>query len=110
MASKRVKIAHTEMCRKSEVTSVEEGQDVERVIVAQSESASIVKQLKDETSADSTALEKGVGPEDQSSGSYEGRDAAKVGETTTLEGHVQQRQRVCGLHARIWSTRQDAKE
>ena len=33
----RVKTPRTEMCEKSEVTSVEEGHDVERVIVAQSE-------------------------------------------------------------------------
>jgi len=39
--------SHTEMCKKSEVTSLEEGHDVERVIV-----------LKDETSADLTTLEK----------------------------------------------------
>jgi len=44
---------------KSEVTSMEEGYDVERVIVPQNdEIADILKQLKDETSADLTALEK----------------------------------------------------
>ena len=38
---------HTEMCEKSEVTSVEEGHDVERVIVTQSdETAGILKQVK----------------------------------------------------------------
>ena len=47
------------MCKKGEVTSLMEGYDVERVIVPQSdEPGSILKQLKDETSADLTALEK----------------------------------------------------
>ena len=55
----RVKTPHTEMCEKSEFTSVEDGHDVERVIVPQSDgTAGILKQLKDETSADLTALEK----------------------------------------------------
>ena len=55
----RVKMPHTEMCEKSEVTSVEEGHDVERVIVPQSDdTADILKQSNDETSADLTSLEK----------------------------------------------------
>jgi len=55
----RVKTLHTEMREKSEVTSEEEGHDVERVIVPQSdEIVGILRQLKDETSADVTALEK----------------------------------------------------
>ena len=55
----RVKTMHTEMCEKSVVTSVEEGYDVERVIVPQNdETAGILKQLNGETSADLTALEK----------------------------------------------------
>ena len=55
----RVKTLHTEMCEKSDVTSVEEGYDVERVIVPQNdETAGILKQLNGETSADLTALEK----------------------------------------------------
>ena len=41
--------------KKSEVTSVEEGHAVERV---SDETAGILKQLKDETSADLTVLEK----------------------------------------------------
>ena len=50
---------HTEMCEKSEVTSVEEAHDAELVIVAQSdETASLLKQLKDEMSADLTAFQK----------------------------------------------------
>ena len=55
----RVKTPYTEMCEKSKVTSVEEGHDVERVIVSQSdETADILKQSIGHTSADLTALEK----------------------------------------------------
>jgi len=55
----RVMTSHTETCEGCEVTSVKEGHDVERVIVAKSdETANILKQLKNETSADLTALEK----------------------------------------------------
>ena len=53
----RVTTSHSEMCDGCEVTSVEEGHDVERV-TARSEIVDILKQLKDETSADLTALEK----------------------------------------------------
>ena len=50
---------HTEMCEKSDVTSVEEGRDVDgRHAPQNDETAGILKQWKDETSADSTALEK----------------------------------------------------
>ena len=100
------------MCEKSEVPSVEEGHDVERVIVAQSdETASILKQVKRRNERGfNCTREEGVGSEDQSSGSYESRDAAKVGEITTLERQVQQRQRVrSGLHPRSWSTGLQAK-
>ena len=52
--------SHTGKCeKKGEVTSVEEGHDVERVIVPKSdETADILKQSNGETSADLTALEK----------------------------------------------------
>ena len=50
--------SHTEMCEDCEVTSVEEGHDVERVTAQSDETACILNQLKDETSAGLTALEK----------------------------------------------------
>ena len=57
--NERVMMPHTEMCEDIKVTSVEEGCDVERVIMPQNdETTSIFKQWKDETTADSTALEK----------------------------------------------------
>ena len=53
----RVMTLHTEMCEKSEVTSVEEGHDVDGRHAPQSdETAGILKQLKFEMSADMTAF------------------------------------------------------
>ena len=54
----RVMTSHTEMCEDFEVTSVEEGHDVERVTAQNGEIVGSLKQLKGETSADLTALEK----------------------------------------------------
>jgi len=55
----RVMMPHTEKCEKNEVTSVEEGHDVERVIVPQNdETAGMLKQSTDEMSAYLTAPEK----------------------------------------------------
>ena len=51
----RVLTSHTEGC---EVTSVEEGRDVERATAQNGETVGSLKQLKGETSADLTALEK----------------------------------------------------
>ena len=51
----RVMTSHTEGC---EVTSVEEGHDVERATAQNDEIVGSLKQLKGETSADLTALEK----------------------------------------------------
>ena len=50
--------SHTEMCEGCEVTSVEEGHDAERVTARSDEIVGSLKWLKDETSADLTALEK----------------------------------------------------
>ena len=54
----RVVTSHTKMREGCEVTSVEEGHDVERVTARSDEIVAILKQLKDEMSADLTALEK----------------------------------------------------
>ena len=54
----RVMTSHTEMCEDCEVTSVEEGHDVERVTAQNGEIVGSLKQLKGETSADLTAFEK----------------------------------------------------
>ena len=74
------------MCEKSEVTSVEEGHAVERVTVPQSdETAGILKQLKDETSADLTALEKkGMDRKTNHEGLMKA-ETPKVGKAATLE-------------------------
>ena len=55
----RVITSHTEMCEKSEVISVEEGHDVDGRHAPQSDDiAGILKQSKDEMSADLTAFKK----------------------------------------------------
>ena len=55
----RVMTSHTETCESCEVTSVEEGHDVDGRNAPQSdETAGILKQLKDEMSADLTAFKK----------------------------------------------------
>ena len=132
----RVMTSHTETCESCEVTSVEEGHDVDGRNVPQSdETAGMLKQLKDEMSADLTAFKKGLDRKtnhddltkaeteeifvfDQSH-RREGNRGFETGakcegggaEATTLERQVQQRQRVwCGLHPRAWSTRLQAKK
>ena len=59
-SDERVKTPHTEMCEESEVTSVEEGHDVDGRHAPQSDetAAGNLKQLKDEMSAYLTAFEK----------------------------------------------------
>ena len=91
----RVMTSHTEMCEGCESPSVEEGHDVERVTAQNDEIVGLLRQLKDETSADLAALDRegGVGSEDQTSGSYESRDAANAGESATLERQVTARRR-----------------
>ena len=54
----RVMTSHTEMCEGREVSSVVEEHDVERVTARSDEIVGILKRLKDETSADLSALEK----------------------------------------------------
>ena len=54
----RVMTLHTEMCEKSEVTSVEEGHDVERMTAQSDVTAGILKQLNGEMSAGLTAFKK----------------------------------------------------
>ena len=77
-----------------EVTSVEEGHDVERATALNGEIAGSLKQVKGETSADLTAFEKkGLDRKTNHQGSYEGRDTVQVGKTT-LERQVAKQRRV----------------
>ena len=97
---------HTEMCEKSEVTSAEEGHDVDGRHAPQSdETADILKQSKDEMSAGLTAFKKkGLDRKTNHEGVMrhsQGRQGRHLGETSR-ETEVSQ---WCGLHPRTWSTR-----
>ena len=87
----RVMTSHTEGC---DATSVEEGHDVERVTAQIDETVGSLKQLKGETSADLTALEKGLDRKTNHQGLTKDRDTAKVGEAATLERQVAKQRRV----------------
>ena len=87
----RVKTLRTEMCEKSEKR--EEGYDVDgRHAPQNDETAAILKQRKNETSADLTALEKkGFDRKNKSPPSCGGRDTTKGDETATLERQIANR-------------------
>ena len=107
----RVTTLHTEMCEKSEVTSAEEGHDVDGRHAPQSdETADILKQSKDEMSADLTALKKKRLDRKTNHEGFmrhsQGRQGRHLGETSR-ETEVSQ---WYGLHPRTWSTRLQSKK
>ena len=118
---KRVKTLHTEMCEKSDVTSVEEGYDVERVIVPQNdETAGILKQLNGETSADLTALEKRdwIGEPTTKPRHSQGQRGRHLGETSmrrlntvaSRRGYATEMSQCCGSQPRIWRHKATSQE